>query len=555
MPIRWDSLLVRHTTNELRQKLEGTQLRAIRFDRQKRDVLVIFQEKTLVWRLHPSKGHLVFADSITPVKNDYRFRGKLRVVEAPDDERIVRFGLPPVRSGPVNLIIELLGNQWNALITEGDPGVTRHVLWQRTGKATNRAVGQLYKPFTSPGRIGLKGDVTLAEWRKVLGSVRSEDLAATLVRTFAWTSPLNASTLLGTPGGLEAGHAHWHAMATSEPEPVMLDLDSGPQPYPFSLAGFEQSSTESLIAGFSSCTAPKGDRDQEPTVAATAPDVIARLNKALKQARKRARRLEEEVAKLQDPTTLRTIGDLILANYTDIPEGSSVIRLTDFDGSEVKVELRPTDPPHKNAARFYARAKKSERAREQLPQLIDLARAAQAKLEKLLALAHSGDANESEIEKVLGPAVKKSAAGATEPVSPYKVYVSSGGLEIRVGRGAKYNDELTFHNSSPRDVWLHARHSAGAHVILRWKGPGRPPARDLREAATLAALHSKARTSVSVPVDWTLRKYVRKPRKSLAGTVIPDRVETLFVEPDTGLMDALAENARMATYSELGSSG
>ena len=60
---------------------------------------------------------------------------------------------------------------------------------------------------------------------------------------------------------------------------------------------------------------------------------------------------------------------------------------------------------------------------------------------------------------------------------------------------------------------------------------------------------------MSVPVDWTLRKYVRKPRKSLAGTVIPDRVEPLFVEPDAGLMDALAENARMATYSELGSSG
>jgi len=554
MPIRWDSLLVRHITNELRRKLEGTQLRAIRFDRQKRDVLVILQEETLLWRLHPSKGHLVFADSITPAKSDYRFRGKIRVVETPDDERIIRFGLPPARSGPVDLIIELLGNQWNALITEGDPGVTRHVLWRRDGKATNRAVGQPYTPFTSPGRIGLKGDITLAEWLKVLGRVRSEERAATLVRTFAWTSPLNASTLLSTPGGLEAGHTHWLAMATGEPEPVMLNLSSGPQPYPFSLDGFEQSSTESLLAGFSTCAVPKDDRDQESSVATTAPDVIARLDRALKQARKRARRLEEEVAKLQDPATLRTIGDLILANYADIPSGSSVVRLTDFDGSEVEVELRPTDPPHENAARFYARAKKSERAQEQLPRLIDLAREEQVKLEKLLALAHSGDADESETEKVLGPAVKKSAAGANEPVSPYKVYVSSGGLEIRVGRGAKHNDELTFHNSSPGDVWLHARHSAGAHVILRWKGPGRPPARDLREAATLAALHSKARTSVSVPVDWTLRKYVRKPRKSVTGTVIPDRVETLFVEPDTGVMDALAENARMATYSELGSS-
>jgi predicted ribosome quality control (RQC) complex YloA/Tae2 family protein len=120
------------------------------------------------------------------------------------------------------------------------------------------------------------------------------------------------------------------------------------------------------------------------------------------------------------------------------------------------------------------------------------------------------------------------------------VFRSSGGLEIRVGRGARYNDDLTFRHSSPGDVWLHARHVGGAHVILRWTGPGNPPARDLAEAATLAALHSKARTSGSVPVDWTLRKYVRKPRKAPPGRVAVERAETLFVRPEPALLEALA---------------
>jgi predicted ribosome quality control (RQC) complex YloA/Tae2 family protein len=88
---------------------------------------------------------------------------------------------------------------------------------------------------------------------------------------------------------------------------------------------------------------------------------------------------------------------------------------------------------------------------------------------------------------------------------------------------------------------MHAAQAAGAHVVLRWPGPGNPPARDLREAATLAALHSKARTSGSVPVDWTLRKYVRKPRKSAPGKVLAERVETLFVEPNERLLETLAE--------------
>jgi len=77
-------------------------------------------------------------------------------------------------------------------------------------------------------------------------------------------------------------------------------------------------------------------------------------------------------------------------------------------------------------------------------------------------------------------------------------------------------------------------------VILRWTGDARPPARDLEEAATLAALHSRARTSGSVPVDWTLRKYVRKPRRSPPGQVVAERVETLFVVPDESLLERLA---------------
>ncbi len=73
----------------------------------------------------------------------------------------------------------------------------------------------------------------------------------------------------------------------------------------------------------------------------------------------------------------------------------------------------------------------------------------------------------------------------------------------------------------------------GAHVILRWTdGNQNPPERDLREAAVLAALHSDARSSGLVAVDWTRRKYVRKPRKSAPGSVTAERLKTLFVEPE-----------------------
>jgi predicted ribosome quality control (RQC) complex YloA/Tae2 family protein len=101
-----------------------------------------------------------------------------------------------------------------------------------------------------------------------------------------------------------------------------------------------------------------------------------------------------------------------------------------------------------------------------------------------------------------------------------------------VVRGAASNDTLTFRESSPRDVWLHARDAAGAHVVLRWTNDDPPPARDLEEAAVLAAWHSKSRGAGLVPVDWTRRKYVRKARGGAPGLVLVSRAETIFVTPD-----------------------
>ena len=124
---------------------------------------------------------------------------------------------------------------------------------------------------------------------------------------------------------------------------------------------------------------------------------------------------------------------------------------------------------------------------------------------------------------------------------PYRRYRSSGGLEIRVGRSSRTNDALTFRHSAPDDIWLHASQAPGAHVILRWqKRDQNPPLADLTEAAALAALHSEARHSGMVAVDWTRRKYVRKPRKAAAGAVIPERVSTIFVEPDPAVAARLS---------------
>jgi predicted ribosome quality control (RQC) complex YloA/Tae2 family protein len=558
MLIRWDSLLVRHTASELSRTLVDARLRAVRFDGHTRALALLFDDLTLEWSLHPQHGWLRLVAGVPAGSADLEVTGRVTAVEAPPDERILEIRLAARSGRDTRVVIELMGNQWNALVVEGDPPVIRHVLWRRQG-AHARTVGDPYHRPKPLGRIGADGAVAEQEWLALLGPLPESERAAALVRAFAWTSPLNAAALLGAPeapgepSGLELGYARWtlFADAASATEPVLLETDRGAQPYPFPLAGTPSTPRESLLRAFE--VVATGEGGAAPA-AALDPSLLADLDAALRRAAGRTQRLELELAELPDPVALRALADLILARYADIPHGAERALLTAFDGSSVEVTLDPAQPPHANAARYYRDATKSERAAERLPALLEKARASHARMRDLVARAKAGTVGPEEARTAIGDHVRRpqTLPSRPEPTLPYRVFRSSGGLEIRVGRGARHNDELTFRHSSPGDVWLHARHVGGAHVILRWTGPGNPPARDLAEAATLAALHSKARTSGSVPVDWTLRKYVRKPRKSPPGRVAVERVQTLFVRPEPALLQALAEprDGDAAPYSK-----
>ncbi|MDR1706219.1 MAG: fibronectin/fibrinogen-binding protein, partial [Clostridiales bacterium] len=58
------------------------------------------------------------------------------------------------------------------------------------------------------------------------------------------------------------------------------------------------------------------------------------------------------------------------------------------------------------------------------------------------------------------------------------------------------------------------------------------PDRTLEEAAKLAAYHSKAKEGSLVPVDYTLRRHVKKPGGAKPGAVIYTNQRTAFVKPE-----------------------
>jgi predicted ribosome quality control (RQC) complex YloA/Tae2 family protein len=110
-------------------------------------------------------------------------------------------------------------------------------------------------------------------------------------------------------------------------------------------------------------------------------------------------------------------------------------------------------------------------------------------------------------------------------------YLLPEGWKALAGRTDAENDRLSLRLARPNDRWFHVRGLPGSHVILRGP-PGAEPGRGiLKQAAAIAAYHSKARQGGVVAVSCTLARYVSKPHGAKAGTVQIRKEIVLRVRP------------------------
>lgn len=115
------------------------------------------------------------------------------------------------------------------------------------------------------------------------------------------------------------------------------------------------------------------------------------------------------------------------------------------------------------------------------------------------------------------------------------VYELPGGWIVLAGKTDAANDRLSLKIARPNDWWFHSRGTPGSHVILRARQEADPDRDTLRQAAAIAAYHSKARNARQVAVSCTQAKHVTKPRGAERGTVQIRKERVLKVKP--GLPD------------------
>jgi hypothetical protein len=258
---------------------------------------------------------------------------------------------------------------------------------------------------------------------------------------------------------------------------------------------------------------------------------LSAARRELEKAERLAGRLAEDLEEAKRAREYRHYGKLLVTYRHLIKRGMREIAVRDFSGERtVTIPLSPQRTPDENIRRYFARAKKGEKG---ILIITSRKRAIERDIKEKNALFER-IAKLDEPEELLQ--LTPHRAGGEKPIvkspaaAPFKRFVIEEQYTIFVGRKDSENDLLTHRFAAPGDLWFHAQGVGGSHVILKGAGPSTPK-RILEKAAAVAAYYSKARHSSTVPVIYTEKRYVRKPRKSPPGTAACLRGRTLYVKP------------------------
>lgn len=518
--------------------------------------------------------------------------GRILSVHQPGSERILtvqveardEYGRRALR----DLIVEIMGKHSNMLLVDSDTSVivdcAKHVS-NRVNRHRELLPGRPYILPPSQGKADLLLTKSLSadEILHVLSAGECEQPARKhLVNRIQGLGPLTATEILYRSeinpdcsfgavnvaarirlsqvlcdfiGSLQGGHF--------TPAAYSLKMNGGAQLKAFSFMRLTHLADQGYIEHRFTTLGEVLDyalavKEQNNRISALKSGLASVVSALVQRREEKLGKLAKSLRVAQEADTLRLKADLLMTHHNQAEKGRTSLRIANYfdpNLSETEIELDPSLSIIGNAKRYYKLYTKAKRSRSVIESLI---RSTQSDLAYLVQVESSIDSSstDTELEEIRSELIeqgiikskssKKKRDSRPGRRSSPAVFVSKDGIQVLVGRNNRQNDELTLRTASPNDMWLHAKDIPGSHVVVRTQGVKALPEATLTVAALLAAYYSKARGSSNVPVDYTLRKHVRKPQGAKPGMVIYDSQTTMYVTPDAeAILDNLEEGSRL----------
>lgn len=574
----FDAFSISLYRRELKDNLVNGRIGKIFQPDQETVIITIFhpfprRELNLLISVHPRffRAHLVTEKPDNPLKppafcmllRKYLQGGRILRLEQPSWERIIKFQIE-VYDGEEGLttyalIFEAMGRSSNLLLVNGEGMILD--AFKRTARGERELIPG--KPYTPPPVPGLyhPGNITFTAMEKIFQLSPSTHSVTTVLsrEIFGLSRPLQLEILKRagilstmtvkevTPELLRSLYAEIDALnilMTSKTEPfIHLGPDDCPQDFfPYHPSHLPTERLQSVPDLNTAIVLTLHKQNQLTILWQKAEQLKTVLRKATKKAEKKQRKQQQELINADDADTYRLYGELISVHLRTVKRGQNqlvAMNYYDPDGVTVTIPLDSALSPVENSQLYYKKYHKAKKGQTKIR--AQLKRTAlelnyYASLDNALEnLSSWADLMEIEAEMVEAGLLKRTRPH--KKMAPAKIknqpslFKTSDGWEILVGRNNKQNDQLTMKTAAAHDLWLHTQNIPGSHVIIRTQG--RPvPSGVLLEAANLAVYFSKARSSSKVPVDYTNKRYLRKPTSSPPGFVLYEQYQTLIIDPD-----------------------
>ncbi len=269
------------------------------------------------------------------------------------------------------------------------------------------------------------------------------------------------------------------------------------------------------------------ERSRAERIKQRASDILKLLTNAESRLTRRILLQEDELSLCADKEQFKRYGDLITSNLYLLKRGmteATVIDYYDESCPEVVITLDSRLSPSQNAQRYYKRYNKCKSAeihlREQIAKGREELQYLDTVFDSLTRAETEADLNEIRrelYESGYASRMKNYTASKMSAPKPLE-FRTAGGWRVLCGKNNAQNDYITHKVAGKGDIWFHIKDYPGSHVVLICDG-AEPDAIDFTEAATVAAVYSKAPLGQRVTVDYTRIKNIKKPPASKPGYV------------------------------------
>ena len=450
------------------------------------------------------------------------------------------------------LVVELMGRHSNVILRAGDGRIIDAIRHVDEDISRVRLVlpGLPYAAPPSQGK--LDPDAATAPQIEERLTCEGGKLAKAIGACIAGFSPqaareaavrigLSGEDLIASidvPAAARALHAYLQAMPALSPCVVTLAESGAPADvFPFPQMHLS-ADTETFDGPSAALDAFFYERDRRDRLQQRASSLYHTLRHHIERCERKIAIQDEALAGAARMEEYRQNGELIQANLYRLQKGAPFAEVENYyaeDCALVRIPMDVSLSPAQNAQRYFKLYQKARGARTLAAEQKEKAEQELMYLEQMEDdLRKCADAQGlSELRAILEASGHVRAAASRvkprkeAPSQPMK-FLSSDGIEIEVGKNALQNERLTM-GAAGYETWLHAQKMPGSHVIVHAQSV---PEATLAEAAMLAAYYSKGVRSSQVPIDVTLRRYIKKPGGTPAGFVTYTHQRTLYITPD-----------------------